>query len=579
LHDALNTMVVLREDEAEPWSQWLEELTRAGRATLIRSRHTPCAVAAGETPSPRFWIAAERWPLVKAVYPDLSALPVPVLPPSLDKAWESADARVEIVRGRIQYSGPTTAADLAQKLALTESQVFAALEAVEASGAVMRGRFTSIAQNAADVVEWCDRRLLARIHRMTLDGLRRKIEPVPPEVYLDFLVRRHGLLPGHERRESLGVREAVSQLQGFELPAGAWEEKVLAPRIADYDPQWLDALFLSGELAWGRLRPPKRDEEDGPGMAALNRTMPIALALRDDLPWLLPEERQSLEAFASSAAREVLNVLDLRGALFYREIASLTGLLPTQLEDALRELAALGLVSSDTYAAVRHITAGPKKTIRRHGVRSMHSAASPVGRWSRFPGAIDPPQREAAVQRWCQQLLSRYGVVFRDLLTREPAAPPWYELVRVLRRLELRGEVRGGRFIAHVAGEQFALESVVSQLRELRDQPPDQNWAIVCAADPVNLYGILTVGSRIPATQKNCLVLQGGRCVAAKVTGRIEFFASVAPEIEAAIRRALQYGRRITSSKDPPSHRFQPRTAPVRLPDNTELNSRRRFGW
>jgi ATP-dependent Lhr-like helicase len=591
LHDALHTMVVLREDEAAPWSDWLTELARAGRATLVQ--HQPEASARDfpqGSPVPTLadasgWCAAERWPLVRAVYPEAIATPVPVLPAALDKTWESADARVEIVRGRIQFSGPTTAAALAEKLGLTESQVFAALEAVEASGAVLRGRFTPGAQSTSDVVEWCDRRLLARIHRMTLDGLRRKIEPVPPEVYLDFLVRRHGLLPGHERRESLGVREAVSQLQGFELPAGAWEDKVLAPRIADYDPQWLDALFLSGELAWGRLRPPKRNEEDGPGMAALNRTMPIALALRDDLPWLLPAERQCLESFASSAAREVLAVLDVRGALFYREIANLTGLLPTQLEEALRELAALGLVSSDTFAAVRHITTGHKKTRRRHGVRSMHSAASPVGRWSRFPGAFDPPNREAAVEHWCRQLLARYGVIFRDLLAREPAAPPWYELVRVLRRLELRGEVRGGRFIAQVAGEQFALEAVVSQLRELRDQPPDQSWALVCAADPVNLCGILTSGDRIPATHKNYVILQAGRCVAAKVTGRIEFYGQVPPEVEAAMRRALQYGRRITSNKDPSLHRrpavagARPRTTAVKLPDETQLNSRRRFGW
>ena len=587
LHDALQTIVVLREEEAGPWSDWLQELARAGRATLVACGvpSAECQVAA-DSPLPsqhsafRVWTAAERWPAIKAAYPGSTAMPEPTLPPALDKAWESTDARVEIVRGRIQHSGPTTAAALAGKLNLSESQVFAAMEAVESNGAVMRGKFTPAAQHAVDIVEWCDRRLLARIHRMTLDGLRRKIEPVSPAVYLDFLVRRHGLLPGHERRESLGVRESVSMLQGFELPAGAWEDKVLASRVADYDPQWLDALFLSGELAWGRLRPPKRDEKDGPGMAALNRMMPIALALRDELPWLLPEERPSLEACASSAAREVLNVLDLRGALFYREIASLTGLLPTQLEDALRELAALGLVSSDTFAAVRHITAGHKKTLRRHSVRSMHSVASPVGRWSRFPGAITPPERKkTVVDRWCRQLLLRYGVIFRDLLAREPAAPPWYELVRVLRRMELRGEVRGGRFIAQVAGEQFALETVVSQLRELRDQPPDKRWAIISAADPVNLCGILTTDARIPATHKNYLILQAGRCVAAKITGRIELYAAVAPDVEAAMRRALQYGRRITSSKDPSLHRFQPRTTPVKLPDNSELNSRRRFGW
>ena len=570
LHDALHGLVLLREDEVGDWRPWLEELAHSGRATQVSSRHTPCAVCG--------WIAAERWPVIRAAYPEAIADPLPVLPPALEKTWESAAARVEIVRGRITVCGPTTAASLAAKLWLAESQVFAALEAVEASGAVMRGRFTEQAQSGSGIVEWCDRRLLARIHRMTLDGLRRKIEPVPPEVYLDFLVRRHGLMPGHERRESLGVREAVAMLQGFELAAGAWEDKVLAPRVADYDPQWLDALFLSGELAWGRLRPPKRDEKDGPGMAALNRTMPIALALRDDLPWLLPRERPSLDAFASSAGREVLGVLDARGALFYREIAALTGLLPTQLEEALRELAALGLVSSDTFAAVRHITAGQKKTIRRHGVRSMHSVASPVGRWSRFPGHVDPPASDEAVDRWCKELLSRYGVVFRDLLAREPAAPPWYELVRALRRMELRGDVRGGRFIAQVAGEQFAQESVVSQLRELRDQPPDENWALVCAADPVNLCGILTSGPRITATGRNYLVLQGGRCVATKIGGRIEFHADLPAEVQLLMRRALQAGRRIISNQDP-SLRFLPRTAPVKLPSDQDLNSRRRFGW
>ena len=302
----------------------------------------------------------------------------------------------------------------------------------------------------------------------------------------------------------------------------------------------------------------------------------VSLSLREIAkgdPWKGIEER-----FAEGAVVQGTVESAAQFGVFINLEPGLTGLLPTQLEEALRELAALGLVSSDTFAAVRHIAAGHKKTLRRHGVRSLHSAASPVGRWSRFPGAIDPPEREAAVERWCRQLLARYGVVFRDLLAREPAAPPWYELVRVLRRLELRGEVRGGRFIAQVAGEQFALEAVVSQLRELRDQPPDGSWALVCAADPVNLCGILTSGDRIAATHKNYLILQAGRCVAAKVTGRIEFFAQLVPEVEAAMRRSLQYGRRISSNKDPSLHRFQPRTTPVK-PDDTQLNSRRRFGW
>jgi ATP-dependent Lhr-like helicase len=592
LHDALMNFVVLPEDEGREWSQWLGQLTRAGRAAVVT---TSAAM--------RFWIAAERWPLVRAVYPDAQVQPALELPAALDQPWESAAGRVEIVRGQIQCRGPLTAADLAEKLHLEESSVFAALESLEGSGIAMRGNFRG--QGTGDGgqrtgAEWCERRLLARIHRLTLDGLRRRIEPVLPEVYWHYLTIHHGLV-GDQRSGELGLREAIGQLQGFELPAGVWENKVLAPRLADYDPQALDHLFLSGELVWGRLRPPARDGESGSGMAALTRNMPISLALRDDLQWLLPTERPDVAHIAGSGAQEVLNALRCKGALFFQDLKSLTGLLPSQLEEALRELAALGLVSSDTFAAVRAIAGGASKSRglpRRYASTvKVHRPTSPIGRWSLFPGPVDPPDRELQVGRWCRQLLSRYGVVFRDLLAREASAPPWWELARVLRRMELRGEIRGGRFIAQVGGEQFAVESAVSKLRDLRDQAEGTgnggqrtkrqgtgaDWALVSATDPLNLTGIITTTERIPAMHKNALVIQAGRCVAAKIAGRIEFFAEVDPAQQLLMRKSLQIGRRVHAAPQLAAvaetegpHFVRGRASP---PDHTLLHSRRRMGY
>ncbi|MCI0360618.1 MAG: DEAD/DEAH box helicase, partial [Planctomycetaceae bacterium] len=448
-------------------------------------------------------------------------------------------------------------------------------------------------------IQWCERRLLARIHRLTLDGLRRRIEPVAPEVYWEYLTIHHGLV-GEQRQGEPGLREAISRLQGFELPAGVWENKVLAPRVADYDPQLVDHLFLSGELMWGRLRPPVRDGEEGSGMAALTRSMPISIVLRDDLPWLLPAERPDVASIAGSGAQEVLHALRTKGALFFQDLKSLTGLLPSQLEEALRELAALGLVTSDTFAAVRAIEGSASKLRglpRRYASKvKVHRPTSPIGRWSLFPGPADPPEREAQLDRWCRQLLARYGVLFRDLLAREASAPPWWELVRVLRRMELRGEVRGGRFIARVGGEQFALESAVAKLRDLRetgtrDQEPGtrsqgtaSNWALISAADPLNLTGIITTTERIAAMHKNALVIQRGRCVAAKIAGRIEFFAEVDPHEQLLMRKSLQIGRRVHAAPQlEPVGADEPQPSFRRLrptpPDDTKLHSRRRLGY
>ncbi|HEY2411403.1 MAG TPA: DEAD/DEAH box helicase [Pirellulaceae bacterium] len=595
LHDALMSFVVLPKDEGREWAEYFDQLVRAGRAAVV---HVRLAGAAGQNqpaiqgpagpagPTGRFWIAAERWPVVQAVYPGAAVRPALELPATITaQAWSAADGRVETVRGHLQFRGPLTAESLAPELHLEASQVFAALEALEGSGLAMRGQFGGQATRDNGQVDWCERRLLARIHRLTLDGLRRRIEPVPPEVYWQYLVELHHLPRDRQLQGEVGLREAIVQLQGFELPAGVWEHKVLAPRVAEYDPIWLDHLFLSGELVWGRLRPPKREEDHGPGMAALTRNMPISVGQRENLSWLLSDVRPDVSPFASGQSQQVLEALRSRGALFFQDLKALTGLLPSQLEEALRELAALGLVSSDTFAAVRaidgHKSSATHAKLRRFAKIKVHRPSSPIGRWSLFPGACELVDPASRLEKWCKLLLARYGVLFRDLLTREPAAPPWWELARVLRRMELRGEVRGGRFIARVGGEQFAVESAVSRLRDIRDAEASKEWTLISAADPLNLSGVISEGPRIPAMHKNALVLQNGRCVAAKTAGRIEFLGDIEPADQMLIRKSLQVGRRLRPAAvavTVPEPHFKHSNVKHREPDHTQLNSRRRFG-
>ncbi len=656
LHDALTSLVVLRDDESAPWRTWLDELTANGRASrfALPARNGNAGNGARhEAPEDSYWFAAEHWPVIRAAYDGAIADPPILLPAELDAPIERAKAWVELVRGRMAHVGPIGTSRLARQVSLDGGQVSSALEALEGEGVVLRGQFVAESDEAsenapdqqsagdgaetpspADDVQWCDRRLLARIHRLTLDGLRRRIQPVEPADFVRFLLAHHGIGVETVPSGPLRLRQTIAQLEGFELPAGAWEHHVLAPRIDDYDPQWLDQLFLSGEVVWGRLRPPRRDESDGPSMAMLTRTVPISLSLRDDLPWLLPPDRADARAANTSngderalqlraGAAQVLEALDRRGALFFQELARVTGLLPGHLEEALRELAALGLVTSDAFAAIRAIVDRRRDVRRRRPGARVHVSARPIGRWSRFPGAVgdgdmddgshagdgsrngngasngrnrNGSQNSVRIESWCRLLLRRYGVVFRDLLARESAAPPWHELVSVLRHMELRGDVRGGRFVSRVGGEQYAVEGVVQQLRNLRDsaeeretasvgdtalvpdsadrrvtivdrtstEPSDtacgfalrdtttsaasSDWVVLSAADPLNLSGIIDEGPRVTATHRNALILCGGRCVASRQAGRIDFHEPLPPETEAEMRRALQLGRRATST-------------------------------
>jgi ATP-dependent Lhr-like helicase len=398
--------------------------------------------------------------------------------------------------------------------------------------------------------------------------LRRQIEPVEPDVFLRFLMRHQRVLPQHRWQGVAGLAEAIEQLQGFELSAGVWEDFVLAARVTDYEPSWLDQLAMTGDLAWGRLRPPKRDEEDGPSASGLTRTAPIALVHRSDLGWLLPAGRTPATFAMRANARTVHEALSARGALFLAELRAITGLLPAHLEEALQELAALGLVSADGFGAVRSVIAPDRhnertrrvgqrmsraERLRRAGITPKPRGASQLnllggnvglgtGRWSLFPGPVSEPSADERLDRWAWQLLRRYGVVFRDLLTRESAAPAWGELAPLYRRMELRGEIRGGRFVRGVAGEQFATSEAVELLRSLRDAEPSKDWAVVSAGDPLNLIGIITVGSRIPATHANRLALCDGRLIASLIAGRLEFHVDLPAEQLSSVTRALRAG-------------------------------------
>jgi ATP-dependent Lhr-like helicase len=460
------------------------------------------------------------------------------LPLGLDREVSAEEARKTLVRGRVEISGPTTTDRIAVQLGLSTSAVQTALQQLEAEGCVLRGHF----HPGALETEWCERRLLARIHRRTLDGLRRQIEPVEAAAFFRFLFDHHGIRDGQRLPGRAALAAAIGRLQGFESAAGGWEFDLLPARVADYDPEQLDELFAKGEIVWGRLQPP-RQTEDSRGRV-LTRIAPISLARRTDLAWLLPTQREKSPSLARWDAQAVYEALTTHGALFFDDLLAASQLLPAQVEDALRELAALGLVTSDGFGAVRATIVKHAHALRRAGAgrrssrrRERRAAYTHSGRWSKFPPFVQLASHEHRTERWAWLLVARYGVMFRDLLARETLAPSWGELLRVYRRLEMRGEIRGGRFVAGVAGEQFALGEAVERLRRMRDEPARDEWQVISAADPLNLVGIITRDARVPATHANRVLFVDGRPIAASESRQLRWLTDTD---DAARRRATQ---------------------------------------
>jgi ATP-dependent Lhr-like helicase len=361
-------------------------------------------------------------------------------------------------------------------------------------------------------LEWCERGLLARIHRLTLGRLRREIEAVSPADFVRFLFAWQHVQPGAQLHGRDGVRHVVAQLQGLELPGPAWERDVLPARIAGYDPADLEQLCLAGEVAWGRLTiASAADAEERAGQparrrAAPTRAAPLAFVLRADLPELLAPAPHDTDVLAerSPVARAVLEHLHQRGASFLADIARMLGRLPTEVEDALWELVASGLVTGDGIAGLRTLLLPEheRRPRRAAHLRALSGGAArrlmPVGRWALLRDqTTPPPSPELAAERAARRLLLRWGVLFRELCARERALPSWRAMLFALRRLEARGEIRGGRFVDGFVGEQFALPEAVDALRSVRRRAGGGDVVVVTAADPLNLVGILSAAPRV----------------------------------------------------------------------------------
>jgi ATP-dependent Lhr-like helicase len=484
LHDLLLDLGFMPATEGEPFRAFLDALLAGGRAARAR-------LGGREA-----WVAAERagaW-RVLASEPGIEASPLdPPLPglsgEDLPAAPDVAAARA--LRGWMARLGPITAPALSARLGLPLPLTQAALHRLESEGLVLRGSFLPGGEPGAD---WCDRGLLARIHRLTLGRLRREIEPVSGADLVRFLLRWQHAAPGARLHGSRGVAEVIGQLQGFHAAAGAWEREILPARVTGYEPGLLDALCLSGEVAWGRLAVAPEPGNVPRRRAAPTRHAPVTLALRTDLPWLLSAAHGEPPRLGASA-RALVDLLGRCGACFLPDLAAMTGRLPGEVDGALWELVSAGLVTCDGFAGLRTLLDPPP----RHRPRRPGQGG---GRWAllRPPRPADAPPAPSPLEPVARQLLARWGVIFRDLLGREPLAPPWRELLPVYRTLEARGEIRGGRFVAGLSGEQYALPAAVESLRAVRRAPGGRERVELSGADPLNLVGGILPGARVPAT-------------------------------------------------------------------------------
>ncbi|MBV9761317.1 MAG: DEAD/DEAH box helicase [Acidobacteriaceae bacterium] len=448
LHDAMLTLV--RVPPTEDWRAFFDELQAAGRASTIDGAGLG------------FWVATERLPL----FDDVEA----------------------VVGGWLDSMGPVTIAELAIRLAMPEEAVEAALMRLEARGQALRGHF----RKKDGAIEWCNRRILARIHRATLGRLRREIEPVTTLVFDQFLQAWQHVAEGAQLHGADGTLQIIRQLQGYEIPASAWESEILSRRIAKYDPEMLDELCFSGEVMWARVSPHPALAENR--RVRPTRIAPVTLFLREDAGWLMAAADEKDAASLSDAARDVLAALERNGASFFGDLAGHTHRQAAEVEDGLWELLAGGFVTADGFDNLR-ILIDPRR--RRGEDPSRKRQRRAAGRWAALGRVPARATAEHRTERFAQQLLARWGVLVRDLLARETLAPPWRDLLPVLRRMEARGEIRGGRFVSGSTGEQFARPEALELLRMIRRAPETRPVATIAHADPLNLSGIILPGPRV----------------------------------------------------------------------------------
>ncbi|HET7095834.1 MAG TPA: ATP-dependent DNA helicase, partial [Casimicrobiaceae bacterium] len=542
MHDALLGLAFVTPAEVasnERWAGYLDELARAGRATRASMPAVPSAASAAGALACDIWVAAERLPQLRSVAGALTTSPPIAVPDEFARrAWTRESALVEVVRSRLEGLGPVASDSIAASIGVPIGDVEVALESLAAQGVAIAGAFTP----SGPPKEWCDRALLARIHRYTVARLRQEIEPVGTRDFMRFLFRWQHLVPNERREGPDALDVVISQLQGFEAPVAAWESELLPARLDAYDMTWLDDLCLSGRAVWTRLTPPAATASSS--HAAPIRTTPVTLLPRRAAAlWhRVAPAPSALPIALSGRAQAVVNHLRQHGASFYDEIVDGTGLLRTQVEEALAELVALGVATSDSFAGLRALITPSEKRRpfgaggRRH--RRALFGIEDAGRWALRKreavaesaalgfAEIDPQVVEPIVHA----LLRRYGVVFWKILQRESAwLPPWREMLRVLRRLEARGDIRGGRFVAGLSGEQYALPEAVKALRDARRAPLAGEWVAISAADPLNLVGTVLPGTKIPALTANRVLYRDGVAVGALVAGEMRWLEALTP--------------------------------------------------
>ncbi|HYN06778.1 MAG TPA: DEAD/DEAH box helicase [Vicinamibacterales bacterium] len=540
LQDALQTLIGLPDATVCPdpvsgvttpataWPELFDKLVAERRAARATSR--------GRT----YWVSAERARTFLQLFPDADF--VPQLPEVQTAAPARHEAALAMVHGWMIHSGPVTIGSLAARTGVPADEVETALLTLEAQGVVLRGQFVNAgdAEGAAAVtdvgrgfspgdnfspgdLQWCERRLLARIHRLTLGRLRREIEPVAPAVFMRWLLAWQHVSRGTQVFGERGTLEVVRQLQGFEAPANAWEPQLLARRIARYDPQALDQLCLTGAVGWGRLSPHPATLE-APSADSTRRVTPTSVApitffVRDEADWMSamrPQSQGEEPRGLSPNARAVLSFLHRAGASFFADIVRATRLLKAEVEGAVWELVAAGLVTADGFDNLRALI-DPRRRAG-HGSAKASRPRHSTGRWSLLypaaapdePASAQASDRAAALEATCRMLLRRYGIVFRELLARETILATWRELLITFRRLEDRGDVRGGRFISGLIGEQFALPVAVDSLRAARHAATTGETITISAADPLNLVGIIVPGERVPAISGRYVTFRDG---------------------------------------------------------------------
>ncbi len=507
LHDLLQTLIALPVDihlndiqKFSPlWNEYFEELVAAGRAgkASINSKF--------------FWLATEKKETFQSVYPQ--AVFYNLLPELNQPKPEPEEAITDLLRGWLHYLGPVNKHELANFLELNEGLIEQTLIKIEVSGLILRGHFKAVDKE----LEWCERRLLARIHSLTLGILRKEIEPVTALQFINWLLEWQHLSPGSQLKGERGLIEVIKQLQGYEIPANSWEKNIFARRIVDYNKDWLDNLCFRGIIGWGRLSPhpailaleeeAQDDKESKPYKRIIPSSIsPITFFLREDSAWMAgikPFNPQDLKIL-SHVAQNIYAFLKENGASFFADIVEEVGHLRTEVEIGLWELVSAGIITADGFDNLRSLMDKKRRTGRRGRRLNFHQHAS--GRWSLLKTGKVVSQSEH-LESLCMILLRRYGVCFRELIAKEKIIPRWRELLLTFRRLEAKGEIRGGRFVGGFTGEQFALPYAVESLRASRKKTVERKAITISAIDPLNLVGLILPGDKVPSFSGKELIL------------------------------------------------------------------------